>query len=239
VVELDGGMNFVLADIPGIIEGASEGVGLGHDFLRHIERTRLLIHVVDVSGIEGRNPIEDFDKINNELQQYSEHVANKPQIVAANKMDLIEEDDPQYLEFKEYVEAKGYKVFPMSAPLTIGVQDILAEAAEQLNELLLNPVEEEVEYEMFDFEADENDPDYKTVYAEFNGREYILRGQQLHKIFNSTNFTDMGSIRYLYRYIENSGALDQLREMGIEDGDIIKIQDYELEFIDEDFIEFY
>ncbi|MDO4486509.1 MAG: GTPase ObgE [Bacillota bacterium] len=227
--------SFVLADIAGIIEGAHEGAGLGHKFLKHIERTKVLIHVVDVAGSEGRNPIEDFDKINRELEQYSPKLIKKPQIVAANKIDLIDEDDPQYIEFKEYVEAKGYKVFPMSAPINIGVKEILAEAANQLQQLLLNPPEEEDEYEMFDFEADEYDPDYRTVYVDFDGKDYELSGKQLYKIFNSTNFTDMGSMRYLYKYIEKSGALDKLREMGIEDGDIIKIQDYELEYVDEDY----
>ena len=117
------------------------------------------------------------------------------------------------------------------------LRSILAEAADQLQQLLINPQEEEEEYEMFDFEADEHDPDYRTVYVDFDGTDYILSGKQLYKIFNSTNFTDMGSMRYLYKYIEKSGALDQLREMGIEDGDIIRIQDYELEYVDEDYFD--
>ena len=229
--------SFVMADIAGIIEGAHEGAGLGHKFLKHIERTKVLIHVVDVAGSEGRDPIEDFDKINSELQQYSPKLMKKPQIVAANKIDLISEDDPQYIKFREYVEEKGYKVYPMSAPINIGVREILAEAADQLQQLLINPQEEEEEYEMFDFEADEHDPDYRTVYVDFDGTDYILSGKQLYKIFNSTNFTDMGSMRYLYKYIKKSGALDQLREMGIEDGDIIRIQDYELEYVDEDYFD--
>ena len=229
--------SFVMADIAGIIEGAHEGAGLGHKVLKHIERTKVLIHVVDVAGSEGRDPIEDFDKINSELQQYSPKLMKKPQIVAANKIDLISEDDPQYIKFREYVEEKGYKVYPMSAPINIGVREILAEAADQLQQLLINPQEEEEEYEMFDFEADEHDPDYRTVYVDFDGTDYILSGKQLYKIFNSTNFTDMGSMRYLYKYIEKSGALDQLREMGIEDGDIIRIQDYELEYVDEDYFD--
>lgn len=118
--------SFVMADIAGIIEGAHEGAGLGHKFLKHIERTKVLIHVVDVAGSEGRDPIEDFDKINSELQQYSPKLMKKPQIVAANKIDLISKDDPQYIKFREYVEEKGYKVYPMSAPINIGVREILA-----------------------------------------------------------------------------------------------------------------
>lgn len=226
--------SFVMADIAGIIEGASEGAGLGFRFLKHIERTKVLIHVVDVSGSEGRNPIEDFDKINRELEQYNPALLRKPQIVAANKIDINGDDDPVYLEFKEYVESKGYKVFPMSAPINIGVKEILSEAALKLLEVLANPEPEE-EYEMFDFEKDDQDPDYRTVYPSFNGREYILEGKQLTKIFNSTNFEDFGSLRYFYKYIEKSGAIDALKEMGLEDGDVIKIQDFELEYFDEDY----
>ncbi len=228
--------SFVMADIAGIIEGAHQGAGLGHKFLKHIERTKVLIHVVDVSGSEGRDPIEDFDKINRELEQYSPRLMKKPQIVAANKIDLISEDDPKYLEFKEYVESKGYKVFPMSAPINIGVKEVLAEAAEKLQKLLEEPQEDDG-YEMFDFEADEYDPDYRTVSVEFDGRNYILSGKQLEKIFNSTNFTDSGSVRYLYRYIEKSGALDKMKELGIEDGDTIKIKGFELEYLDEEYLD--
>lgn len=228
--------SFVMADIAGIIEGAHQGAGLGHKFLKHIERTKVLIHVVDVSGSEGRDPIEDFDKINGELEQYSPRLMKKPQIVAANKIDLISEDDPKYLEFKEYVESKGYKVFPMSAPINIGVKEVLAEAADKLQKLLEEPQEDDG-YEMFDFEADEYDPDYRTVSVEFDGRNYILSGKQLEKIFNSTNFTDSGSVRYLYRYIEKSGALDKMKELGIEDGDTIKIKDFELEYLDEEYLD--
>ena len=228
--------SFVMADIAGIIEGAHEGAGLGHKFLKHIERTKVLIHVVDVSGSEGRDPIEDFDKINRELEQYSPRLMKKPQIVAANKIDLISEDDPKYMEFKEYVESRGYKVFPMSAPINLGVHEVLAEAADKLQQLLSEPADEEP-YEMFDFETDETDPDYRKVSVEFDGQDFILSGKQLEKIFNSTNFNDSGSLRYLYKYIEKSGAMDTMKEMGIEDGDIIKVKDYEFEYMDEDYLD--
>ena len=228
--------SFVMADIAGIIEGAHEGAGLGHKFLKHIERTKVLIHVVDVSGSEGRDPIEDFDKINRELEQYSPRLMKKPQIVAANKIDLISEDDPKYLEFKEYVESRGYKVFTMSAPINLGVHEVLAEAADKLQQLLSEPADEEP-YEMFDFETDETDPDYRKVSVEFDGQDFILSGKQLEKIFNSTNFNDSGSLRYLYKYIEKSGAMDTMKEMGIEDGDIIKVKDYEFEYMDEDYLD--
>ena len=227
--------SFVMADIAGIIEGAHEGAGLGHKFLKHIERTKVLIHVVDVSGSEGRDPVEDFDKINKELEQYSPKLLKKPQIVAANKIDLTDEESPEYIEFKEYVESKGYKVFPMSAPINIGVREVLAEAASQLQRLSEEPPEDD-EYEMFDFEADEQDPDYRVVKVTFDGRNYVLEGRQLEKIFYSTNFNDAGSLRYLYKYIEKSGAVEKMREMGIEDGDTIRIKDFEFEYLDEDYL---
>jgi len=190
--------------------------------------------VVDVSGCEGRNPIEDFDKINNELVMYNEKLVNKPQIVAANKIDMIDEDDPKYIEFKEYVEAKGYKVFPMSAPINIGVRELLGEAVNMLKEIEMMPQEEET-YEVFDPEVDDIDPNYREVYTSYDEEEgvYVLEGKQLEKIFNSTNFNDMGSLRYLYRYIEKSGAMDELKEMGLEEGDIIRVKDYEFEFFEE------
>lgn len=224
--------SFVMADIAGIIEGAHQGAGLGHKFLKHIERTKVLIHVVDVSGSEGRDPAEDFEKINDELRKYSPSLMKKPQIVAANKTDLFEAGDERYEEFRKFAEGKGYEVFPVSAASGKGIKELMAKAAEALQKAEAEPQEDE--YEMFDFAADEADPDYRSVKAEFDGRDYILSGKQLEKIFNSTNFNDPGSLRYLYRYIENSGAIDRLREMGIEDGDVIRIKDFEFEYFDED-----
>lgn len=223
--------SFVMADIAGIIEGAHKGAGMGFHFLKHIERTKVLIHVVDIAGSEGRNPIEDFDKINNELAQYSERLAHKPQIVAANKIDLIDEDDPQYIEFKNYVESKGYKVFPISAPINIGVPELMAEAAKILDSVESHTLEEFME--VFDFEKEDYDPEYRTVNVRRENETYVLEGKQLLKIFNSTNFNDMGSIRYLYKYIEKSGAVEKLKELGLEEGDIIRIEDFEFEYYDE------
>lgn len=223
--------SFVMADIAGIIEGAHEGAGMGFRFLKHIERTKVLIHVVDISGSEGRDPIEDFDKINNELASYSEHLMKKPQIVAANKIDMVDEDGPEYKRFKEYVEAKGYKVFPMSAPINVGVQELMEEAARMLANVEAQPLEETME--IFDFEREDNDPDYRKVEVCRENEVYVLSGKQLTKIFNSTNFNDIGSIRYLYKYIERSGAVEKLKEMGLEEGDTIRIQDFEFEYIDE------
>ena len=230
VVEISN-TSFVMADIAGIIEGAHEGAGMGFRFLKHIERTKVLIHVVDVSGSEGRDPIEDFDKINNELAKYSEHLMKKPQIVAANKIDMVDEDGPEYNRFKEYVESKGYKVFPISAPINVGVPQLMEEAAKILATVEAQPLEETME--IFDFEREDNDPDYRKVEVSRDNEAYVLSGKQLTKIFNSTNFNDIGSIRYLYKYIERSGAVEKLKEMGLEEGDIIRIQDFEFEYIDE------
>lgn len=233
---------FVMADIAGIIEGAHEGAGLGHDFLKHIERTRVLIHVVDVSGSEGRDPIEDFEKINEELSRYSKKLTAKPQIVAANKIDILGcGPDPEdllicdeYIRFREHVEKLGYPVFPMSAAAGQGIEEILRAAFAKLQEVLQEP-EDAPEYEMFDFDRDDEDPDYRTVYGEFDGEAYVLSGKQLLKIFNSTNFNDNGSLRYLYRYIENSGGLEKLKELGLDNGDTVRIEDFEFEYYDEDY----
>ena len=225
-----------MADIAGIIEGASEGLGMGFKFLKHIERTKVLIHVVDVSGSEGRDPIDDFDKINQELERYSPRILKKPQLVAANKIDMIDEEDPQYLAFKAHVEKQGYQVFPMSAPLNLGVKEILAAALLELQRIEADPaMQQQDDTTYFDFESEERDPNYRDITCGYDEVEnvYSLEGKQLSKIFNSTNFNDMGSLRYLYKYIEKKGAIDQLKELGLEEGDIIRIQDYDMEYWEE------
>ena len=223
---------FVMADIPGLIEGAHQGAGLGLDFLKHIERTKLLIHVVDVSGSEGRDPIDDFEKINNELASFGEKLMKKPQLVAANKIDMLDEEDERYLAFKNYVEGKGYQVFPISAPINQGVKELLSAAAAELHRIEQEPQEEDV-LEFFDFEKDQEDPDYREIYASRDGSNYVLEGKQLRKIFNSTNFNDLGSLRYLYKYIEKNGGIDKLKELGLDEGDTIRVFDYEFEYFDE------
>ena len=220
--------SFVMADIPGLIEGASEGAGLGLDFLKHIERTRILIHVVDVSGSEGRDPKEDLDKINAELAGYSEKLAKKPQIVCANKIDMA--DDEVYEEFKAYAESKGYSVYPCSAPIHEGVDELLR-AAYKL--LLETEAEEQEETVFFQDTKPEDDPDYRNVYVERKKGGFLVTGKQLEKIFNSTNFNDAGSLRYLYRYNEESGAIEEMLQMGLEEGDTITVIDYDFEYYDE------
>ncbi len=223
------GDTFVMADIPGLIEGASEGLGLGLDFLKHIERTKILIHIVDVSGSEGRDPIEDFEKINAELKNYSEKLSQKPMLVVANKIDLAE--DEQIERFRSYIEEKGYTLYTMSAPIHIGVDEILAAAYKLLKETEATIQEEEIV--VYEASNPEDDPDYREVKVVFDGAKFTVTGKQLRKIFDSTNFNDMGSLRYLYKYIEGKGAIEKMKEMGLEDGDIIRIFDYEMEYVDE------
>ena len=223
--------SFVLADIAGIIEGAHQGAGMGFKFLKHIERTKIIIHVVDISGSEGRDPIEDFETINKELRAYSKVLANKPQIVAANKIDLIEDNNSGYELFKEYAENQGYAVFPISAPINLGVPELMAYAAKILAEVENTSMEEIME--TFDFEREDTDDNYRKVEVRRDNHKYVIEGKQLTKIFNSTNFNDIGSVRYLYKYIEKSGAIDKLKSMGLKEGDTVCIRDFEFEYIDE------
>lgn len=221
--------NFVLADIPGLIEGAHEGTGLGLHFLKHVERTKVLIHVVDVAGSEGRNPIDDFDQINNELAQYSEALAAKPQIVAGNKADIIY-DQNLLDEFRDYVESKGYSFYLMSAVTGQGVNEVLGAAYKALQEL---PDIEEPEI-LYEFKEPGEEPDYREIYVSKDPQgTFELSGKQLYKIFDSTNFNDYGSLRYLYRYIEKRGAVEIMKEMGLQDGDTVRIKDYEMIWEDE------
>ena len=223
--------SFVMADIPGLVEGAHEGTGLGLDFLKHVERTRVLIHVVDIAGSEGRDPVEDFDKINGELQKYSEKLSRKPQIVVGNKADLIF-DEGKAEEFRDYVEGKGYRFFLMSAATGQGIKEVLSAALQELSRL----EEEEPEPEEF-YEADFHgeDPDYREVYTYVDEEDgaFVIEGKQLNKIFNSTNFNDMESLRYLYKYIEKKGAIAELKELGLSEGDTVRIRDYEFEYSEE------
>ena len=221
--------SFVMADIPGLIEGASEGAGLGLDFLKHIERTRVLIHVVDVSGSEGRDPIEDFDKINSELKNYSEKLSKKPMIVAANKIDMAEDEAIE--RFSNYVKEKGYEVYPLSAPIHEGVDELLRAALLTLDSLPEDEPEETVFYEAPD---PEEEPDFRDInISQDEDGTFVLTGKQLRKIFDSTNFNDTGSLRYLYKYIDSKGIFEELEDMGLEDGDTVKVFDYEFEYYEE------
>ncbi|MDR0424278.1 MAG: GTPase ObgE [Clostridiales Family XIII bacterium] len=224
--------SFVAADIPGLIEGAHNGAGLGLDFLKHIERTKVLIHIVDVSGFEGRDPFDDFLKINAEMESFTVNLLRKPQLVAANKIDLVGPDSEIYLEFKKKAEGLGYRVFPISAAARIGLSELINAAAGELAALELNPPDEGP-YEYFDFAQFENDPSYKDIDISKDGDVFVLEGRHLTKMFNSTNFEDMGSLRHLYRYLKNRGAIESLKSIGLRDGDTIRIRDYEFAYYDE------
>ncbi len=223
--------SFVMADIAGIIEGAHMGFGLGIRFLKHIERTKVLIHVIDVSGSEGRNPIDDYKKINAELEQYDPVLLKKPQLIAANKMDLVS-DSPELEDFMKYMDEEGRKVFPISAATRQGVEELLNEALHEI-ESYVAPEEEPIE--LFDFDKDDYDENYKNMDAFIDEEDgaFVLSGGQLQKIFRSTNFNDVGSMRYLYRYIVDKGGIQKLKELGLQEGDTVRIEDYEFEYYDD------
>lgn len=223
--------SFVMADIAGIIEGAHSGVGLGLEFLKHIERTSVLIHVVDLSGIDGRNPIKDFESINRELSSYSENLLKKPMLVCANKIDILGEESQLYKEFKDRLTAKGYKVYPVSAATGYGLKELLGATYN----LLMEEIKHEVpmEYEYFDFDAEAKNDDYDDVKVDFDGTKFTLTGKHLRKIYNSTNFEDDTQIRYLYKYIEKSGATSKMREKGLKEGNTVIIYDKEFNWQDE------
>ncbi|HSQ34050.1 MAG TPA: GTPase ObgE, partial [Peptostreptococcaceae bacterium] len=183
VVETKFGESFVLADIPGLIEGAAEGVGLGHDFLRHVERTKVLIHIVDITGLEGRNALEDFDKINDELKMYNEKLATRPQVVVANKIDILE-DESIFEEFKNELEGRGYKVFKMSAATRQGIDDVIAYVTPLLKEI--EDVELVTEEEMYKPELDVQEDEALTI--EIQDEVYVVTGKMLRRIMYSVNF---------------------------------------------------
>ena len=225
VVNLPKISNFVIADIPGIIEGASEGVGLGLDFLRHIERTRLLIHVVDVSGIEGRDPFDDFKKINEELRKYKVKLYDRPQIVAANKSDLLS-DDKIFDDFKRKVESLGYKkVFKISAATGEGINELMKEAAQMLSTIPVSKFEIPEEEK---FIPQEKKFTY-TIRKEDN--KFIVEGSFVDRLFDSVNVNNYDSLKYFQKVLKNKGVLDDLVKMGIHDGDIVRLNDFEFEFI--------
>ncbi|MGL5755172.1 MAG: GTPase ObgE [Paraclostridium sp.] len=225
VVQTKFGDSFVLADIPGLIEGAAEGIGLGHDFLRHVERTKVLIHVVDISGIEGRDALEDFDKINDELKLYNEKLSSRPQVVVANKIDIME-DASNFEDFKNELESRGYKVFKMSAATREGIDDVIAYVSQLLKEV--EDIELVSEEEMYRPELVQDTEEGLQV--EIEDGVFVVTGKALRRIMYSVNFEDMESVQFFQKSMESQGVFDKLREMGIEDGDTVKIYDIEFEF---------
>ena len=226
VVYVDEGVSFVMADIPGIIEGASEGAGLGHDFLRHIDRCRLLVHVVDVSGSEDRDPVADFDAINAELKQYSPELATRPQIVAANKTDIM--TDPDNLErLRTHVEELGYQLFEISAAAHQGTRELVKKVSEQL--AVLPPVKIfEPEYVPQPTKVDTSEP--LQIELSDDGHTWLVDGPWLQRLMGNVNFNDYESRMYFDRTLRESGLFQQLEEQGIQDGDTVSIYDFEFEY---------
>ncbi len=219
------GVSFVMADIPGVIEGASEGVGLGHDFLRHVERCRLLVHVVDVSGSEGRDPLADFDTINSELQKFNPELAARPMIVAGNKCDLATEE--QLAAFADAMAARGYAYFPIMAPIAHGTDALVKECARRLS--TLPPVRR--------FESEpEPLPDAETLHGrtvQVLNRDgvYMVEAPWLLQIMRGIRFDDPDGLQYFERALRSGGVIDALEAAGIQEGDTVSIYDLEFEFV--------
>lgn len=228
VVESQDNRSFVMADLPGLIEGAHEGVGLGHQFLRHVERTRLLLHVIDMSGIEGRDPYEDYVTINHELSSYDERLKDRPQIIVANKMDLP--DAKEHLEmFKEQV-GEDVNIYPISTATRQGLDELLFAVADKLDQLPKNeePIEEKEERVIYKFEKEE--APFKVTRDDDGA--YVLYGEKIESLFKRTDFSTDQSINRFARQMRSMGVDEALRKRGAKDGDTVRLLDYEFEFVD-------
>ncbi|MCP3030444.1 GTPase ObgE [Halobacillus sp. A1] len=229
VVESQDHRSFVMADLPGLIEGAHEGIGLGHQFLRHVERTRLLLHVIDMSGLEGRDPYEDFVTINNELSSYDERLTKRPQIVVANKMDIPEAEE----HLKAFKEAVGEEVtvFPISTVTRTGLDELLYAVADKLDEIPkyeAEPIEEVEERVIYKYEKEE--APFKVTRADDGA--YVLYGEKIESVFRKTDFTRDQSINRFARQMRGMGVDEELRKRGAKNGDTVRLLDYEFEFVD-------
>ena len=224
VVKLENGASFVMADIPGLIEGASEGVGLGLKFLRHIERTRILIHVIDVAGTEGRNPAEDFEKINLELSQYSEKLTKKLQVIAANKIDVMQNQENMEL-LEKVAKQKGYEIYPISAVTGEGLSELFHRVAELLNDIPKVELEEVDKTVYYSFE-EENEG--WSVHRE--GSAFVVEGKEIENLMRRINFSDPESLAYFHLMLKKLGVDGELKRMHIQEGDIVKIFDWEFEY---------
>ena len=225
VIYVDEGVSFVMADIPGIIEGAAEGAGLGHDFLRHIDRCRLLVHVVDVSGSEGRDPVEDFDAICEELHNYSVDLGDRPMIVAANKIDLMMPESDNLERLRKHVEAKGCELYEISAGTTQGTRNLMRVVAEKLRTLPPVTVYEPEYVEMIEAPADPS-----AVEIDHLGSTWVITGTWVERLLDSINFDDYESRNYFDLQLRKYGIFKRLEEMGIQDGDVVSIYDLEFEY---------
>lgn len=228
VVKPDEENSFVMADIPGLIEGASEGVGLGHEFLRHVERCRLILHIVDVSGIEGRDPIEDYEAINRELANFSEELAEAPQIVAANKSDMAQ---PEQIErFRKYIEQRGLPFFEISAATTKGTKELIKAVYEELSKL--PPVKQFEAQPLTKEELDDKLLSKKDFSVTFEDGVYYVEADWLWDVLRSCNMEDYSSLQYFQRVLRSTGIIDKLEEMGIKEGDAVDIFGFEFDFVE-------
>lgn len=225
VISLGEGNSFVMADIPGLIEGASEGIGLGHEFLKHVERCRLLVHIVDAAGSEGRDPIEDFEKINNELVKFNPELAEREQIVVGNKIDLATDEQLERLE--KYFTENGYQYFTMCAPIVEGTQDIINAVAAKL--ATLPPIKRfEKEEIPAEFIEKNNNGKFNIIVDE---DVYYVEAEWLLKILLRTDLDDYESLQYFQRVLQSTGIIDALVERGIQEGDTVSIYDLEFDFV--------
>jgi len=230
VVDLEDAKGFVMADIPGLIEGASEGVGLGHDFLRHIERTKALIHVVDASGSEGRDPVEDIYNINKELENYNVEIAGRPMVIAANKCDLIyseNEDENPIVKIRNEFEPKGIKVFPISAATGEGIKDLLYYVSNLLSTVDDKPVVFEQEY-FVDYSDDDSLP-FTVEYDEKND-EYVIEGPKIEKMLGYTNLESEKGFVFFQNFMKDNGILQMLEDLGISDGDTVRMYGHSFDY---------
>ena len=225
VIYVDEGVSFVMADIPGIIEGAAEGAGLGHDFLRHIDRCRLLVHVVDVSGSEDRDPVEDFHAICEELHNYSVDLGDRPMIVAANKVDIMDPESDNLERLREAVEEAGCELYEISAGTTLGTKNLMRVVAEKLR--TLPPV---TIYEPEYVEIIEAPSDPSELEIEHLGNTWVITGSWLERLIMNINFDDYESRNYFDMQLRKCGLFQRLEEMGIEDGDTVDIYDFAFEY---------
>jgi GTP-binding protein len=226
VVQMSGGRSFVMADIPGLVEGAWQGVGLGHQFLRHVERCRLLLHIVDVSGSEGRDPKEDFRVINQELEKFNPELAKRPMIVAGNKCDLTDEE--HVADFQKYVEEQGYTFFPIMAPIREGVEPLLNKISEELSKL---PPIKRFEPEPMPLRKPEDIPRGEAKITQEDGI-YVVEAPWLLQVMQSVNFDDYESLQYFQRVLMETGVIDRLRDAGIQEGNTVSIYDVQFDFVE-------
>ena len=226
VVSLHEGNSFVIADIPGLIEGAADGVGLGHEFLRHIERCRLIVHILDASGNEGRSPTEDFEKINAELERYSENLSQKSQIVVANKCDLIY-DKEDINTLKKYMEDKKVPLYEISCATREGVDNLINIIYEKLKDIPAIPVfESQAEEQEYTFESDKNNINVTVI-----DNIYTVEADWLKKTLFSINFDDYEGLQYFQRILKNTGIIEKLEQAGIKEGDTVQMYDMEFDFV--------